>query len=76
MLLQEKAKVRLFKYAMLKSRKVQSILEYVVMFLVAITAMCIISHYVRNSLSGKFRETADVFGGGEVYAPGDTTVTE
>ncbi len=61
---------------MLKNKHAQSILDYVAIFAIIIVVLLIMSYYIRNSLSGKIRESADVFGSGEVYDPGDTTVTE
>ena len=50
-------------------KKGQSILDYVIFLTVVIAALLIIGLYVRNSLSGKIREGADVFGQGETYLP-------
>jgi hypothetical protein len=52
----------------------QGILDYIFMLAVVVAALLVMSYYIRNSLSGKIREGADVFGGGEVYQPGSTTV--
>lgn len=57
---------------MLKNKQGQSILDYVSLILIVVAALLIMGYYIRNSLSGKFREAADVFGGGEVYQPGHT----
>ncbi|MFA5157461.1 MAG: hypothetical protein WC532_08805 [Candidatus Omnitrophota bacterium] len=54
----------------------QTILDYVILLLVVITALMIMGHYVRNSLSGKMREGADVFSQGEVYSNANTHITE
>ena len=63
-----------------RSRRAQGILEYVVVFLVAIIALSIMARYVKRSLVGKGRETGDVFGQGDVYdyqpGGGGTSVTE
>lgn len=48
----------------------QSILDYVILLAVVIVALLIMGYYIRNTLSGKVREGADVMGGGEVYRPG------
>jgi hypothetical protein len=50
-------------------RRAQAIIEYVVLLIVVIAALLLMGYYVRNSLSGRYRETADVFGQGEVYRP-------
>ena len=63
-----------------RTRRAQGILEYIVIFLVAIVALSIMARYVKRSLVGKGRETGNVFGRGEVYdyksGGGGTTVTE
>jgi len=51
------------------SRRGQQILEYVVVFATIIAVLLIIGYYVRSGLSAKFREAADSFGQGQVYAP-------
>jgi nitrogen fixation protein FixH len=48
----------------------QSLLDYVLLFTIVVAVLLIMGYYVRNSLSGKYREAADVFGQGEVYIPG------
>ena len=52
--------------------RAQSIIDYVVTFTVVVAVLLIMGYYIRNSLSGKFRESADTFGQGEVYQPGET----
>ena len=56
-------------------KKGQGILDYVVLLIVVITALLVVSYYIRNVICGKFRDGADVFGQGETYQPGSTTVT-
>lgn len=56
------------------AKKAQGILEYVWMICIIITVLLIMGLYIRNSLSGKYRETIDGFGGGEIYSPGNTIV--
>ena len=55
---------------MRKSTAGQSLLDYILLFAIVVAALLIMGYYVRNSLSGKYREAADVFGQGEVYIPG------
>ena len=50
-------------------QRAQSLLEYVFLFAIVVAALVIMGYYVRNSLSGKYREAADVFGQGETYKP-------
>ncbi|MCX5701262.1 MAG: hypothetical protein NTZ63_06965 [Candidatus Omnitrophica bacterium] len=54
---------------MRKNRAGQSLLDYVLLFTIVIAALLIMGYYIRNSLSGKYREAADVFGQGEQYIP-------
>lgn len=55
---------------MRKNSAGQGTLDYVLLFAIVVAALLIIGYYVRNSLSGKYRDTADVFGQGENYIPG------
>jgi len=48
----------------------QSLLEYVLIFAIIVAALLIMGYYIRNSLSGKYRDTSDVFGQGETYIAG------
>lgn len=58
------------------AKKGQSLLEYAVLFAAIIAVIILMGRYMRNSLSGKFRETADSIGQGEVYKPfGGTNIT-
>ncbi len=59
----------------MKKRDGQSIIDYVILLSVVIVALLIMGYYIRNSLSGKLREGADSIGQGDVYRPGNTTVT-
>ena len=52
----------------------QAILDYVILLAVIIAALLIMSYYIRNSISAKLREGADVIGQGEVYSPGSTMI--
>jgi hypothetical protein len=47
----------------------QSLLDYVLLFTIVLAALLIMGYYIRNSLSGKYRDAADVFGQGETYKP-------
>jgi hypothetical protein len=57
------------------AKNAQGIIEYVVLLCIVLAALLVMGHYLRNSLSGKQRESADVFGSGEVYELSNTTVT-
>jgi len=54
---------------MCRSVSGQGVLDYILVFTIVIAALLIMGYYIRNGLSGKYRETADVFGQGEVYIP-------
>jgi len=58
-------------------RKAQGILDYVFLLAIVIIVLMLVGYYVRNSLAGKWRETADNIAGGAVYRPfNKTTATE
>jgi uncharacterized protein (UPF0333 family) len=54
---------------MRKDASGQSLLDYILLFTIVVAALLIMGYYIRNSLSGKYREAADVFGQGETYNP-------
>lgn len=56
-------------------RQSQALVGYLMLFVAIVAAIIVISHYVRNSFSGKLREVGDAFGGGEVYEPYGTQKT-
>jgi len=47
----------------------QSILEYIVVITVIAATLITIAAYYKRSLQGKYRQAADVFGGGAQYTP-------
>lgn len=47
----------------------QGTLDHIIFLCLIIAALLVMGNYIRNSLSGKWRETADTFGRGEVYIP-------
>ena len=49
--------------------KAQSTLDYLFMLIIVIAALLIMGYYIRNALSGKHRDAADVVGQGEIYIP-------
>jgi len=49
--------------------KAQALLDYLFMFIIVIAALLIMGYYIRNGISGKQRDAADVFGQGEIYIP-------
>jgi len=51
------------------SPNAQSIVEYVAVILVIIAVCITAGIYYQRSLQGKYRQTADVLGGGEQYTP-------
>ena len=58
-------------------RKAQGTLDYVFLLAIVILTLMLVGYYLRNSLAGKWRETADTIAGGAVYRPfGNTTPSE
>lgn len=57
------------------SNKAQTILVYAALIMIVALALAAMSKYLARSVQGKYRESADVFGGGSQYAPGVTTIT-
>lgn len=55
-------------------RLAQVILNHVIVFCLIVIALFVMSHYIRNSLCGKWREAAGVFGKGEIYLPKVTRI--
>jgi hypothetical protein len=47
--------------------KAQSIVEYVAVILLVIGVLIVVGVYFKRSLQGKYKESGDVFGGGEQY---------
>jgi hypothetical protein len=47
----------------------------VVLMVALLAAWVLMQRLVKGSLMGAWKQTADVFGGGQQYAPGNTTVT-
>ena len=60
----------------MNKKKYQSILEYIVLIAVCVLALISMFAYIRNSISGKWRQAADVFGQGEVYSSQNTIRSE
>jgi hypothetical protein len=58
----------------MKNKYGQAILDYVAFLLILIAGLLIMRYYIRNALSGKFRDASESIGQGEVYAPGKTHV--
>jgi|GEM_PF-2339005 hypothetical protein len=52
-----------------KQKLSQTMLDYSIMVAVVLLALFLMSHYISTGFAGKIKETADVFGGGEVYRP-------
>lgn len=54
------------------NRRGQSVLEYGLLVMALVAALIAMAVYLRFSLQGRIRESADVFGRGEQYEPGVT----
>jgi len=47
----------------------QAILEYVITIILIIAALIVVGVYYKRSLQARYRQAADVMGGGEQYTP-------
>lgn len=54
------------------NKKAQSLIEYSALLAILVAALLAMFTYLRFSLQGRIRESADVFGRGEQYEPGIT----
>ena len=52
------------------------VLGYAVLITVIISALLCMHVYIKRAICGRWREAADVFGGGRQYEPGVTTIHE
>ena len=43
--------------------------KYVLVLVIIIAVLLVMGYYIRNSLAGRIREGADVFGEGQTYLP-------
>ncbi len=58
---------------MRKHSKSQSVLAYTALIGLVTAALVILSVYLRRSIQGRYRQSADVFGQGAQYEPGSTS---
>jgi len=54
----------------LKLNKGQSILGYLILFMLVAAALFTMGYYIRNAMSGRIRQAGDSIGGGAQYDPG------
>ena len=54
------------------NKRGQSVLEYGLLITALVAALIVMAVYLRFSLQGRVRDSADVFGRGEQYEPGVT----
>lgn len=64
----------MFKYLNNKIRKGQSTLEFTVLVVVVIGALLAMQQYVKRSLQGRLKSSADDIG--DQFSPGNTNVTK
>jgi len=50
-------------------KKSQSILSYVLLIAVLTFALISMGVFIKRAIQGKYRQSADVYGGGEQYQP-------
>ena len=60
----------------MQNKTAQTFIIYAVLIAILAIAMVTISMYLRRSVQGKYRDSADVFGGEKQYEPGVTTITK
>ncbi|MCF7916263.1 MAG: hypothetical protein K9L61_00605 [Candidatus Omnitrophica bacterium] len=58
-----------------KNKKAQSILSYAALVVAVASALILMSNYVKKSIQGKYKQTADTYGGGFLYHKADTNIT-
>jgi Flp pilus assembly pilin Flp len=58
----------------MRNNKAQTFILYAALIAMVALAMVAMSKYLRRSLQGKYRDAADVFGGGTQYEPGATSI--
>ena len=54
-----------------KRHKGQMVIGYILLFILVIAALMTMGSYIRNSMSGKIRQTGDTIGAGGQYDPGE-----
>ena len=52
-----------------RSNRAQLAIEFAVLLAILVAALLLLGYYVRNVLMGKFRESSDKIGQGELYTP-------
>ena len=52
--------------------RAQSLLEYIVVLIVVVSALIVIGVYYKRAVQGRYRLGADVLGGGDQYDPAKT----
>ena len=60
-----------YKY---RKNKAQAIIEYVAMIAIVAAAVIGFSVYFKRSMQGQYKNTADTYGGGFLYSPGETQI--
>ena len=56
--------------------KSQSFIVYAALIALLVAGLIAISAYIRRSVQGRYRTSADVFGAGAQYEPGVTHINE
>ena len=59
---------------MVKLEKGQSVLAYILVLILVAVVLIVMRTYFLRAVQDKYRQSADVFGQGEQYAPGKTNV--
>lgn len=59
---------------MINTGKGQSVLAYTILIIIIASALIAMRTYFLRAVQEKYRQTADVFGGGEQYDPAKTKI--
>ena len=62
------------KYRLKTVKKAQAVLMYVLLIVVITAAGMASGVYIKRALQGRYKQTADVFGGGLQYEKGNTQI--
>lgn len=57
------------------NRKASLLIEYTMVIIIFIAALVCMQVYMKRAICGRWRKSADVFGGGRQYEPNVTRIT-
>lgn len=50
-------------------RKAQGLMDYLFLLTIVVVVLLVMGYYIRNALSGKYREASDTIGQGDIFVP-------